>query len=262
MTLVERIVASLATHHDRLAGLVDDLDEHRLTVPSAATQWRVCDVLSHLGSGAEIAMPAFTAAISGTPAPDVDNQSVWGRWDAMSPRAQAIGFTERDKTLVDVLVELDAERHDEVRVDLGFLPEPVPLAVAAGMRLNEVALHAWDVEAGLDRAATLDEDAAGVLLELYAGPMSFLLGFVAKPDALPDAVVVAADGWTLRVGDTVTIEKAVPGDQDDASATFTGPAEAFVRLVGGRLTSSHTADDVSVGGAVGLDDLRRVFPGF
>jgi hypothetical protein len=45
------------------------------------------------------------------------------------------------------------------------------------------------------------------------------------------------------------------------SATFDGPAEAFVRLVSGRLKAPHDKD-VTVDGSVTLDDLRRVFPGY
>ena len=48
---------------------------------------------------------------------------------------------------------------------------------------------------------------------------------------------------------------------DSATATFDGPLEAFVRLVGGRLTDND-ADVVNVEGNVSLDDLQRVFPGY
>lgn len=40
-----------------------------------------------------------------------------------------------------------------------------------------------------------------------------------------------------------------------------GPAEAFVRLVSGRLKAPYDKD-VTVEGALTLNDLRRVFPGF
>ena len=48
----------------------------------------------------------------------------------------------------------------------------------------------------------------------------------------------------------------------EPTATFTGPLEAAIRLLSGRLTAQHTADDVHVSGNVTLDDLRRVFPGY
>ena len=53
---------------------------------------------------------------------------------------------------------LDETARAERTFDLGFLPEPVPTVVVAGMRLNEVANHAWDVRAGLDPEATVDRE--------------------------------------------------------------------------------------------------------
>jgi hypothetical protein len=49
---------------------------------------------------------------------------------------------------------------------------------------------------------------------------------------------------------------------DKATATFEGPLEALIRLLGGRLTETFTPESVRVVGNVSLDDLRRVFPGF
>jgi hypothetical protein len=48
----------------------------------------------------------------------------------------------------------------------------------------------------------------------------------------------------------------------DPTATFTGPLEAAIRLVGGRLRPANTPERVKVTGAVTLDDLRRAFPGY
>ena len=56
---------------------------------------------------------------------------------------------------VGALEELDDETRASRSVHLGFLPEPVGLDVVTGMRLNEVANHAWDVRVGLDPEATV-----------------------------------------------------------------------------------------------------------
>jgi hypothetical protein len=125
------------------------------------------------------------------------------------------------------------------------------------MRLNEVALHSWDVRVGVDPAATLSDGIAEVLVEQFSGSMSFLLGFIGKADALPHAAIVDAHGFGLVIDKTVSLTPTA----DSATATFEGPLEAFVRLIGGRLRAS-TPDAVAVLGNVSLDDLRRVFPGF
>ena len=44
----------------------------------------------------------------------------------------------------------------------------MPLATALGMRLNEQALHGWDVEVGLDPAAQLTDESAALLAEHFA----------------------------------------------------------------------------------------------
>jgi uncharacterized protein (TIGR03083 family) len=259
MTLVDRAIHSLRHHHDRLATLVPTLDEAALTSPSAATEWRVCDVLSHLGSGAEIMLGPVVAAAAGQRAPEPANQDVWDRWDALSPTAQAAGFVEHDRRLVEAFEGLDHDTRASLLVEVGFLPAPVPLVMAAGMRLAEVALHTWDVRAGLDASATLDEDAAEVLLELLCGPLSMLLGWAGTPDALDERAVVAFEHHGLTIGEEVVLVAEPP---IAPTATFTGPVEAAVRLVSGRLRPEVTPEEVAVAGNVTLDDLRRVFPGY
>jgi hypothetical protein len=126
------------------------------------------------------------------------------------------------------------------------------------MRLNEVALRSWDVRVAVYPAATLSEESAEVVVEQFTGELSFMLGFLGKADALAAATVVDAHGHGLVVADGVSLSPTA----DNATATFVGPLEAFVRLIGGRLTPARTPDTVSVVGHVSLDDLRRVFPGF
>ncbi len=58
-------------------------------------------------------------------------------------------------------------------------------------------------------------------------------------------------------------DRVAPKRQVDApTATFTGPLEAAMRLIAGRLGPTHTPSDVTVTGNVTLEDLRAVFPGY
>jgi uncharacterized protein (TIGR03083 family) len=258
-TLADRTIAALRDLHDELGTLVPTLTQAQLTGPSGASEWTVAQVLSHLGSGAEIALAPYTAALEGTPPPGPEfNQSVWDRWNAMSPQDQANGFLDHDATLVATLEALTPDQRENLRLELGFLPHPLDIATMAGMRLNEVALHSWDVHVGVDPAAALSDGAAEVLVEQFSGSMGFMLGFLGKADALDTTAVVDAHGLGLVIDDSVSL---VP-KAENTTATFAGPLEAFVRLVGGRLGDPYTPDTVSVTGNVTLDDLRRVFPGF
>jgi uncharacterized protein (TIGR03083 family) len=260
-TLADRSIAVLRATHDDLAALVPGLTDEQLTGPSGASEWTVAQVLSHMGSGAEIGLATLQTALTAGPAAGPDfNQSVWDRWNAMSPREQATNYLDHDARLVAAFEGLTAEQRSTGQVDLGFLPEPLALASFAGMRLNEAAQHSWDVRVAFDAAAAIPADAAAVLAEHLAGGLSFLPGFIGKADALAAPVVVDVEG--SGYGLVVTDKAAVVADPADPTATFTGPLEAAIRLVGGRLRPANTPESVKVTGAVTLDDLRRVFPGY
>ncbi|MEZ5094713.1 MAG: maleylpyruvate isomerase family mycothiol-dependent enzyme [Nocardioides sp.] len=258
--LTDRSIAALRGLHDDLVAHVRTLAEAELSGPSAATDWTVAQVLSHLGSGAEIGRATYTAAIAAADPPgDEFNLGVWDRWNAMTPAQQAQGFIEADAELLTLLESVTAVQRDQLEVKLGFLPNPLPLESIVGMRLSEVSLHSWDVRAGRDLTASVDPTAASALLEHYAGGMGFLLGFIGRADQVAEQAVVALGdtGLSLVVGDgvRVTHEAGAP------TATFAGPAEAAIRLLAGRLGPAYVGG-VQVLGNLTLDDLRRVFPGY
>ncbi|MEW1955311.1 maleylpyruvate isomerase family mycothiol-dependent enzyme [Terrabacter sp. NPDC080008] len=255
-TLVDRTVAALRANHNTLAALVPTLSEEALSNPSGATEWSIAQVLSHLGSGAEIGLKPLATA-TGDHVEGEDNQAVWARWNASSPADQAADFVKHDEAYLDTIEALTAEQRESLMVDLGFLPEPVPLVVALGMRLSEVANHAWDVRVGVDPSATVDPASAELLIELLRGPLAFLLGLFAKADTVEREVRMAIPDGALHIADTVTVTDSV----DRPTATFEGPAEAVVRLLSGRLRADHVTG-VTVTGNVTLDELRKVFPGY
>ena len=254
--LVDRTITALRAEHDTLAGLVPALTDEQLAMTSGAEEWTVAQALSHLGSGAEIGRAPIAQATGETVEAE-DNQTIWARWDGSAPRAQAEGFLEHNSRLLDLVEALTPEQRSSLTVDLGFLPEPIPLVTALGMRLNEVANHSWDVRVALDPQAEVDADSAAVLVDLLSGPVGFMLGWLAKPAELAAPVSVAIPGAGLVIDDAVTVVDHL----ESPSATFTGPQGAFVRLVSGRLKAPYDTG-VTVEGSVTLDDLRRVFPGF
>lgn len=259
-SLADRTITALRSTHDELAGVVAALSEGQLAGPSGASQWTVAQVLSHLGSGAEITSAGLRSALDGTETPDDDfSRGVWGRWDSMSPRDQATVFLEADTALVTLLEGLTTDRREALEVEIGFLPAPLPLASFAGMRLNEAVQHAWDVRVALDASAGLDSTSAELLVDHFTGGLGFLLGFMGKADQLaaPAVVQVGSCDLAIEIDDQVALSRS-PGT---VTATFTGEAEAVIRLVCGRLGTAYTPAGVAVTGNVTLDDLRRVFPG-
>jgi uncharacterized protein (TIGR03083 family) len=259
--LADRTISALRATYDDLAAFVPGLTPEQLTGPSGAAEWTVAQVLSHMGSGAEIRLVSYGAAIDGTPEPGPDfNPSVWDRWDAMSPQEQADGYLEFDAKLVERFESLTAEQRETLQIKVGFSPLPLPLASIAGMRLNDSAQHAWDVHVGLAPDATLPTESAEIMAEQLSGGLSFMPGFIGKPEALKSPAVVAIQGteFGFVIGDEVALAASI----SNPTATFVGPLEAAIRLVGGRLKPGNTAPGIEVTGSVTLDDLRRVFPGF
>lgn len=265
-TLADRTISALRVNHDQLAALVGGFDEEDLTRQSGSSQWDVAQVLSHLGSGAEIGLAGLQAGIAGQETPGQDfNQLVWDRWNAMSAQEKAHGFLGANERLVVAYESLDATTRQDVRVKLSFLPFPADVALLSGMRLNEAALHGWDVRVAFDPDATLTVEEAAVTLEQFSGPLSFMLGFLAKPDVLDGTQTILRVETTdpdrvfgLVLGESVSLAEAPAG----VGGVLRIPAEALLRLLAGRLDEAHTPDTVTItGSAVTLEQLRRVFPG-
>lgn len=264
-SLTDRTIEADRRTYDNTAALVRGLSDDDLLRPSGASEWSVAQVLSHLGSGAEIARDGLRSALAGEQGVADANQAVWARWDAMSPREQADGFLESGAALTAAYDALDAAQRAELRIDMGFLPEPATLALYTGMRLNEALLHSWDVAVAFDDTATLPEADAAVLVEQLRGPLGFLLGFIAKPGALGGRTVsllVRPHGSQavlgLEVGDAATLGDAPSNPDGELSLSL----EALLRLVTGRLGASYPPAQAQVTGPVSLDDLRQVFPGY
>lgn len=260
-TLAGRTIAALRSEHDTLAATVPALTTDQLTGKSGASDWTVADVLSHLGSGAEITLAGLRAALGEAEKPGPGfNQGIWDRWNALSPQDQAAGWLASDAALVEALESIPESRHDDLKVDMGFLPEPLPLASFGAMRLSEVALHSWDVRAGVDSGAAVSDGSAELLAEHLSAGISFMLGFIGKPAAERTASVIEVAKTPYRI----VLDEAARLTTDDvaATATFDGPLESAVRLIYGRLAPAYTPAGVGVTGDITLDELRATFPGF
>jgi uncharacterized protein (TIGR03083 family) len=257
----DRMINALRSGHDALAAKVVTMTPEALRGPSGASEWTVAQVLSHLGSGAEINSGTLARSLRGADEPtSAGAQEIWDRWNAMSPTEQAENFLVANASLVEEYEGLDDETRADAKIDLGYLPAPVDVATAAGFRLNEFTFHSWDVEAGSNPSAVLAQEAVEQLIDLVPG----MIGWLAKPDVLDErpvtiAVEIADLGrsFGLELGDTA----AVTDVPTDARATLSLRAESWLRLLLGRLGAEHTPADVVVTGAITLDELREVFPG-
>ena len=246
---------ALRASHDRLAGIVAGLDGDGLRAQSYDTEWSVADVLSHLGSGAEIFSRYLEAGLTGGDPPALDDiKPIWDTWNARTPEEQAAQAVASDEAFTARAESLTPQQRAAFHVTM-FGRMPMDLAGALGMRLSEHALHTWDIAVVLDPASRVAPDAVDLLVDR----LPTLAGFLGKKAPAPVAVAVTTTGpgrsFTLDTGG-VTLTPA--GADDAPTASLALPAEAFLRLVYGRLDG---ADGLTASG-VTLPELRAVFPGF
>jgi uncharacterized protein (TIGR03083 family) len=256
---IESALSALSDSHDRLAAAAKPLTGDEVTGPSYCSEWTVAQVLSHLGSGAEIFGLLVEAGLHGREAPGQEqNQEIWAVWDAKSPQDQARDGVAEDGELVEQLAALSPEQRQSWRVS--FFGAERGLAEVIVMRLSEHVLHTWDVEVIGNPQATVAGDAAGLVLTFLPN----LAGMIGKPHDPELRVHVTTEHperhFELTAGpDGVAVAPAGP-DPGAGASTLRLPAEAFVRLLSGRLDPEHTGPVAAQG--VDLDDLRAVFPGF
>lgn len=273
-------IEALRRSHDRFAGLVDGLDDARLREPSYDDDWSIAQVASHLGSQAEIFQLFLDAGLGDTPSPGLEQFTpIWEQWNTMSAPEQvgrSIGANEAFVSRVEGLAEEDRERFDA-----DVFGGRRDLAGVLAMRLGEHAVHTWDVEVALHRDAVVAPEAVELLLGTLPGMVQRAgRGHGAPDEDADDDTDDGTDGgtddgtddpqdetfvvettapdrrWLLRVAAEVSLEDG-PEAGDDALRL---PAEAFLRLVYGRLDPDHTPDEVT--GDDRLPRLREVFPGF
>jgi len=257
-------IRAMRRTHDALVTDVADMSPEDLRRTSGASEWNVSQVLSHLGSGAEIAHATFNASLLGAEPPTTEmNQPIWDRWNAMEPEARASAFVRSEEQFVELLESIDESSANEVTIKFPFLPVPVDLATAIGFRLSEHALHSWDVRVAFDDRATVPDYLADLLVDRIPS----MAGYIAKADRWsrpPASVAVLTDTpdrrFTLELGDSVTLAEGA--EEAGADAVLRLPGESLLRLTAGRLAPARTPADITMDGDVSLDELRVVFPGF
>lgn len=258
----EQWIAALQGSHERLRSLVEPMDSDRVAGPSYASEWSIAQVLSHLGSGAEIFSLFLDAAQAESEPPGREQFApIWDEWNAKSPEAQASDGLARDAAYTERFSSLEPAQRDELHLSLfGMELDAIGLM---RMRLGEHALHTWDVAVAVDDTATVAPDAVALLVDTL-GPLVARSG---KPTGAPLKVSILTTDperrFVLSIGDSVSLTEA--DDEADEAGDEVGvpeiriPAEALLRLVYGRLDPAHSPTVEASG--VDLDVLRSVFPG-
>jgi uncharacterized protein (TIGR03083 family) len=256
-------IEALRRSHQNLQTLVEPLSAAELRRPSYCRDWSIAQVVSHLGSQAEIFGRFLDAAIRGEDPPGRDAfPAVWDAWNSRSPDAQATDGLLADQATLSRFESLDPDQRERLRLQIFGMD--VDTTDLARMRLGEHVVHTWDVAVSLDPGADLAPDAAALLVDTIGQ----LAGRAGKPDGTQRRMwVVTTDPdrlFVLETGDGVVLTLAEA--EDDIEETTSGqgslilPAAALIRLVYGRLDADHTPPVDTH--EVDLDQLRQMFPGF
>jgi uncharacterized protein (TIGR03083 family) len=257
-----RWIAELRRSHDGLTELTSNQGATELTGPSYCKDWNIAQVLSHLGSGAEIAMTMLDAALDGTELPEREAfQKVWDRWNALDPEAMAAGCIQWNEQHVARLEALDDQRLSELQVP--FFGRTMDAAGVVGMRLGEHVMHAWDVRVMTEPETSLPDGASELLIDQRAESMG-RMARGPKPERVPSSLAVSTStprrNWILGITEEDVTLASSEGGPTDGELQL--PAEALLRLSFGRLDPQHSPADVAISGPVSLDELRALFPGF
>jgi uncharacterized protein (TIGR03083 family) len=246
-------VDALRSSVERLRGLAAPMSEGELTAGAYPPEWTVAQVLSHLGSGAVIMQRRLEDALAGQDTPDDFAPGVWDTWNAKGPVAQRDDSLAADAALLARIEAVPPDERNTFASAMG--PMTLDFGQFVGMRLNEHAFHTWDIEVVADPAATIPVPVAALVVD----NLELVARFTGKPTGDTMSITVATTG--PERGFTVELTPdgvALTPGAGAASPDVELPAEAFARLVYGRLDAEHTP---AVARGSSLDILRRLFPG-
>ena len=144
---------------------------------------------------------------------------------------------------------------ERARFEFAIGPMTFDFAGFIGLRLNEHALHTWDIEVDLDPGAPVAPGSARLVID----NLQMITRFTGKPTGTEHTITVLTSeprrDFRVVIGaDGVSLGPIEPVDEPDLEI----PAEAFIRLVYGRLDPAHTP---ATRGPANLGELRNVFPG-
>jgi uncharacterized protein (TIGR03083 family) len=244
-----------------LLGLAGPLSPEQLTGPSYCKDWTIAQVLSHIGSGAEIGTMMLPVALGQAAADTIGPQAyqpVWDRWNAMTPDSQAAAGLVADAQYVTTLDQLSDE--DLASISFPFFGMTLDAVGLVRLRLGEHSLHTWDIAVMADPAAVVSADAVTLLIDNVPQFLAPRLGKApAEPFRARIRTTDPARDYLLTTSDSVSLTDWAGSAEEVADVTM--PAEALLRLSYGRLDADHTPASVT-GKPEDLDTLRAIFPGF
>ena len=251
MTDIERrvgVAKQLATGIRKYLG---ELASDQWELPSACAEWQVRDVASHLIGGAERQaenMERGRGGDSNPPAGFVPPDPA-----ALSAINAQRDIDRRNQLAGSVLETFDAS-YDRLHQEFDRFAQgswdtlcwhmrrgAMTAASYVELRIQELAIHDWDIRSAFQPGARLDPDSVPVLLDMSPT----WLGMCFRPSArLPKPVVYGFDigpeeSRKYRMSVTGDAFEMVPGVALQADLSLSATAEQYLLFTYGRLTAAE-----------------------
>ena len=249
MLSYERRVEALRSEYEHLARHLRSLDADGLAAPSACEGWSAADVAAHLAWNARLYVRSLGMGLTGEAPPPAPPGGAVAKITPDFVRDRSIevrkklgdgvldSFEEHNAAFIEMLDGLDPAVRDTLTVP--FLDFTYPLRRLVGQRINEVALHSWDVRSPADAQAALLQDAALASIELWRDT----IGRHLRPGPDTRIRIEPAGGEAFDVTGGEAPSTGPPSG--DADATLAGTASAVALFLSGRagLDTLHVAGD-------------------
>lgn len=261
---------------ERLAGYLAGLSPEGWEQATACDRWQVADVVAHLVWIGEFYVVFIRRALAGdvTPPPGSPKDQRY----AHLPPEDFYDLTAREyrRNLGDDLLLAFTRRFDELsRLLERLTPDDYerpcfyhsgnrPLWMLADLTVQELAVHAWDVQSRREPSARLSPESQPVLLERVAQrpqPALSLPQTVPAPALLRFELSGAVNrAYDLKLAADATVVE--PAGREPAAATLSCDAGTFILMLYRRLDVAGALADGRIalsGDGAGDEDLARAF---
>jgi uncharacterized protein (TIGR03083 family) len=249
-------IEELRHSHDQLVELTKALDVDALERQSACTEWSVAQVMSHLGSQAEIFFLILRAGLSGDPGPSSEAfPPIWNAWNERSAEAQVRDSSEMNEGFVKELESLDDKALEDFHVH-AFNME-IDVLTLFRLRLSEHAVHSWDVAVTFLPAVAISPSAVDLIIDSAVESVVR----VGKPTEQPHVIHIQTHEPQRDLALMTNGVRIVPWSEQTSDATLGISAEELIRLVYGRIRKADLTHAEFIGDAFSFGGLLAIFPG-
>ena len=261
----------------RLKSFLEGLDEDQWSQDSSCEGWSVADVAAHLSAGANNWATSISRAVNGDSGPPA-GQTPLDPGDRGSEIISQSAISYRQGAGSDLFEKFSAG-YDLLKQSLSKLKDedwekpcyhrrgPMPIRELVAVRVQELAIHGWDIRWGIDKSAELGEET----LPMLAGRVPRWLRIAFTPGLnLPVPV-----RYRFDITGPVEIKQDVVVDSDafqldalgsgGADVVFRCDTGNYILLIYGRLDINEASRDGRLeitGSKEQADNFTSWFKGF